>query len=144
LSFAIDANVLLYASDSGCPQCSPAQQFLNDCVQSQTVFCLAWPTLMAYLRIATHPRIFAQPLEPQQAQRNIDQLLNLKHCRVVSEGATFWETYRALAKDHHPRGNLVPDLHLAAILRDNGIRRLYTCDRDFRRFEFLDVVNPIA
>jgi predicted nucleic acid-binding protein len=38
----------------------------------------------------------------------------------------------------------VPDLHLAAILRDNGIRRLYTCDRDFRRFEFLDVVDPIA
>lgn len=42
------------------------------------------------------------------------------------------------------RGKLVPDAHLATILRQNGVRTLYTSDRDFRRFDFLDVRDPFA
>ena len=42
------------------------------------------------------------------------------------------------------RGNLVPDAHLAALLRQHGIRTLYTNDSDFRKFSFLDVRNPFA
>ena len=34
------------------------------------------------------------------------------------------------------------DTHLAALLRQHGIRTLYTNDSDFRRFSFLDVRNP--
>jgi predicted nucleic acid-binding protein len=42
------------------------------------------------------------------------------------------------------RGNQVPDAHLAAILKQHGIRTLYTHDRDFRRFDFLRVIDPLA
>ena len=42
------------------------------------------------------------------------------------------------------RGNLVPDAHLAAVLRQNGIRTIYTHDRDFRKFDFLEVKDPLA
>ena len=42
------------------------------------------------------------------------------------------------------RGNLVPDAHLALILRGHGVRRLYSSDADFRRFDFLEVVNPFV
>jgi predicted nucleic acid-binding protein len=38
----------------------------------------------------------------------------------------------------------VPDAHLAALLRQHGIRTLYTNDTDFRRFAFLDVRDPFA
>jgi predicted nucleic acid-binding protein len=40
------------------------------------------------------------------------------------------------------RGNLVPDAHLAALLRQHGVTTLYTNDVDFRKFTFLTVVNP--
>lgn len=40
------------------------------------------------------------------------------------------------------RGNLVPDAHLAALLKQNGIKALFTNDADFRRFPYLDVRNP--
>lgn len=40
------------------------------------------------------------------------------------------------------RGNLVPDAHLAALLRQRGVPRLYTIDRDFRKFDFLEVIDP--
>ena len=39
------------------------------------------------------------------------------------------------------RGNLVPDAHLASI---HGIKTLYTHDRDFRKFSFLDVRDPLV
>jgi hypothetical protein len=42
------------------------------------------------------------------------------------------------------RGNLVPDAHLAAILRQHGVKKLYTHDTDFLKFAFLDVRDPIA
>lgn len=34
--------------------------------------------------------------------------------------------------------------HLAAVLRQHGVRRLYTSDVDFQRFDFLDVRDPFT
>lgn len=42
------------------------------------------------------------------------------------------------------RGNLVPDAHVAAILFQSGVRTLYSKDRDFRKFESLEVRDPFA
>lgn len=41
-------------------------------------------------------------------------------------------------------GNLVPDAHLASILRQHGVKRTYTADADFRKFDFWEVVNPLV
>jgi hypothetical protein len=108
------------------------------------VFCLAWVTLMSYLRMATHPRIFAQPLSHAEAAGNVQSLMDLPHCRVIGETDAFWPAYRELTDDVPTRGNLVPDAHLAAVLRHNGIATLYTHDRDFRKFAFLDVRDPFG
>jgi uncharacterized protein len=71
VSYSVDANVLLYASDQSSPKHAAARRFLESRASDPELFCLAWPTLMAYLRIATHPRIFAQPLSPTEALDNI-------------------------------------------------------------------------
>ena len=34
--------------------------------------------------------------------------------------------------------------HLATLMRENGVRILYTRDRGFRRFDFLDVRDPFS
>jgi predicted nucleic acid-binding protein len=34
------------------------------------------------------------------------------------------------------------DTHPAYHLKQNGVTRLYTADRDFRRFDFLKVIDP--
>ena len=41
------------------------------------------------------------------------------------------------------RGNLVHDLHTAALMREHGISRIYTRDTDFHRFPFLTVIDPL-
>jgi toxin-antitoxin system PIN domain toxin len=144
MSFGIDVNVLLYASDSGCAEHERAKSFLQQCVDGGELFCLAWLTLMGYLRMATHPSIFARPLTAPQAMSNVGALLALPHCRVIGELDGFWDVYRQVSADRPPRGNLVPDAHLAAILRQHGVRTLYTRDRDFLRFGFLEVRDPLG
>jgi toxin-antitoxin system PIN domain toxin len=144
MSYSVDANLLLYASDQSSPHHRAAAEFLEARPDDPELFCLTWPTLMAYLRIATHPRIFAHPLSPDEAVANITSLLGLPRVRSISEENGFLEEYRVVSGGFAARGNLVPDVHLAALLRQHGVSTLYTADADFRRFEFLDVRNPFA
>lgn len=144
MSFSLDVNVLLYASDSSSPMHAAALAFLGSVARDDEVCYLPWPTVMGYLRIATHPRIFAAPLSPAEAQGNVDRLLARPQVRCIGETEGFWDVYRNIVRDVPVRGNLVPDAHVAAILRQHGIKRLYTRDRDFARFAFLDVVEPFA
>jgi len=143
VSYAVDVNILLYASDADSPMHRRASGFLRRCVEGREVFCFAWTSLMSYLRMATHPAIFVRPLAHGEAARNIEALLVVPHCRVISEEEGFWDHYREVTKGVPTRGNLVPDAHLAAILSQHGIVTLYTHDRDFRKFEFLDVRDPL-
>jgi hypothetical protein len=93
--------------------------------------------------MATHASIFAQPLSPEQAAGNVAALLALPHCRALGEEEGFWATYREVTREVPARGNLVPDAHLAAVLRQHGVVKLYTHDRDFRKFDFLEPVDPL-
>lgn len=143
MSFALDVNLLLYASDTESPLHERARVFLESCMRGGELFCLGWPTVMGYLRIATHPSVFARPLGPAEAETNVEALLGLPHVRCLAEEEGFWEIYREVTARVPTRGNLVPDAHLATLLRQHGIKTLYTHDRDFHKFEFLEVRDPL-
>ena len=144
MSYSLDVNLLLYSSDISSPFHVKARSFLQSCMSRRDILYLSWPTIMSYLRIATHPSIFDEPLTPEEAMVNVETLLNLPQSRCLAEEDGFWETWRATTVEVSVRGNLVPDAHLAVLLRFHGVRRLYTHDRDFRRFNFLDVRDPLA
>jgi len=44
MSFALDPNILLYASDSGSPHHNKGKFFLEECMQKEELLCLGWPT----------------------------------------------------------------------------------------------------
>lgn len=144
MSYALDVNVLLYAADEESLHHVPAREFLDRCAAGPELCCLAWVTLMSYLRMATNPRIFARPLAPEVAQRNVSALLDLPHVRALAEQDGFWEIYRRATQGLVVRGNAVPDAHLAALLIQHGVTVLYTRDADFRKFPDLQVRDPFA
>ena len=144
MSYALDVNMLLYASDTSSPRHAAAKGFLERCAQGPETCCVAWITLMSDLRIATHAAIFDRPRQPAQAQANVEKLISRTHVRTLSELEGFWDTYSQLTAQPPVRGNLVPDAHLAAILHQHGVATLYSADTDFRRFDFLDVRDPTA
>lgn len=143
MSFAVDVNLLLYASIGGAEHRDRAREFLERCAAGPELMCLGWVTVMSYLRMVTHPKVSPQPLTHALATANVELLLALPHVRVLSEGESFWSHYRSLTDEVPTRANLVPDAHLAALLREHGVKVLYTHDRDFRKFDFLEVRDPL-
>lgn len=144
MSYSLDVNVLLYASDQSSGHHLRARRFVESCAAGPEILCLAWPTLMSYLRIATHPRIFSAPLPPSDALGNIAALIGLPHVRAVSELDGFVDAYKHVTGETPVRGNLVPDAHIAAILLQHGVRTLYSNDRDFRKFPSIDLRDPFS
>ena len=144
MSVSIDVNILLYASDESSDHYAVARDALQSIVSGDDICCVAWLTVLSYLRMATHPRIFRAPLSQADAESNIQRLLALPRVRVISELEGFWDVYREVSRALPVRGNLVPDAHLAALLKQHGIRTLYTHDRDFLKFTFLRVIDPVT
>jgi uncharacterized protein len=143
VSVTIDANVLVYASNEGDPAHEPALALVERLAAGPGLVYLFWPTVMGYLRIVTHPGILPAPLTPPEATANIAALLARGHVRAQGEIDDFWKLYLA-ASGARARGNDVPDAQLAALMRQNGVRVIYTRDRGFRRFDEIEVRDPFA
>jgi predicted nucleic acid-binding protein len=47
-----------------------------------------------------------------------------------------------VAEEADARGNLVPDSHLVALMVENGVRTIWTRDRDYRRFSGIEPRDP--
>jgi len=144
MSYTIDANVLLYASDESNPLHGRARTVVQRLADGPEIAYLFWPTVMAYLRIATHPAVFGRPLTAVEAIGNVEQLLVRPHVRTTGEQDRFWDRFREVADDAMPAGNLVPDAHLIALMLENDVRTIWTRDRDYRRFPRIEVRDPFA
>ncbi len=145
MSVTIDTNVLVYASDTGSSRHRKASGLVSGLATGTDLVTLFWPTLMGYLRIVTNPRMLDRPLAPADAMDNIDQLLARPQVRSPGESSDrFWSSYREVATSVAPRGNLVPDAHLVALMREHGVREIWTHDRDFRLFDGVVVRDPFT
>jgi toxin-antitoxin system PIN domain toxin len=143
LSATVDTNVLLYAvnADDECHE--RARELLRRLAAGPDLLYLFWPTIMGFLRISTHPAVFADPYTPEQATAAISGLLQRPNVRAPAEQDGFWDVYLTTADDQ-TRGNHVPDAHLAALMRQHGVNVIYTRDRDLRRYETIDARNPFT
>lgn len=143
MSYSIDANIFIYASDSESKYQQQAAAFLEERRSDTELLFLSWITLMAYQRIITNLTLFSNPLTPQQAWKNIEDLLALPQVRIIGEEENFAHHYLQTTSEFPVRGSLVSDAHLAAILHQHGVKTIYSADSDFRKFSFLKVVNPL-
>jgi toxin-antitoxin system PIN domain toxin len=139
MSFTVDANLLLYASDLSSPRQPKAYENLSRLARGPAIAYLFWPVLMAYLRISTHSSIFSAPLSAEEAMENVSALVALPNVRCPGESAGFWDVYEHIAAGQNIRGNLVPDAHIVALMRQHGATVIWTDDRDFRRFDGITV-----
>ncbi len=142
MSYSIDLNMLLYAVDEDSPYHKKSESFLKSILQEDEICFLTWETLYGFLRIATHPGIFRNPLPMAQAIENVQSLLSHVRVEVLISNEDSWEIFVRLTQEFPIKGNLVPDAVIAATLENYGVRTLYTRDRDFRKFNFLKPVDP--
>ena len=144
MSAAVDANVLLYASDPGSPAQRDALETLAQWAEGPELLYVFWPVAMAYLRIVTHPTILGAPLPPATAIANLEDLIGRPNVRTPGERDGFLASYVAATDGLTLRGGAVPDAHLVALMRQHGVTRIITRDRGFRRFRGIDVLDPFV
>jgi toxin-antitoxin system PIN domain toxin len=142
VSQTVDTNVLLFASDADSPRRDGALDLLARLAEGPALLYLFWPVVVGFLRISTHPSIYRSPLTLDEAITGVADLIARPNVRCPGEGRSFWSTLRAVIDDARPRGNLYTDAHLVALMRENGVRTIWTHDRDFRRFRGIDVRDP--
>jgi toxin-antitoxin system PIN domain toxin len=143
LSATVDTNVLLYAANADDEAHPVARELLERLAGGPDLLYLFWPTIMGFLRIATHPAVFPNPYPPEQAVTAITGLLDRANVRTPSEQDGFWGVYRSTANSQ-TRGNHIPDAHLVTLMRQHGVTVIYTRDRDFRRYDGIDARDPFV
>jgi toxin-antitoxin system PIN domain toxin len=138
----IDANLLLYAYDSGSEFHRVAAAWLAAAFSGPELIGLTWATILAFLRISTHPRMRAQPFTSAEAVAIVQEWLDQPSVRILAPTGRHWAILKDLIPKAQARAALVTDAHLAALAIEHGAV-LYTNDRDFTRFPGLKWSNPL-
>jgi predicted nucleic acid-binding protein len=92
----------------------------------------------------THPRIYRPPSSPEAAVAQVEAWLGSPTLVLLAESDPYWPTLRQAMLDGQIMGPVVHDARVAALCASNGVRELWTADRDFGRFPGLTVVNPLV
>lgn len=139
----IDANLLLYAYNTGAEQHRASRDWLEGALSGSELVSLAWVSVWAFLRIATNPRVFTHPLSATEAGSIVASWLNQPIASILDPGERHLDILRKLIKEGQATGPLVMDAALAALAIEHGAT-LYSTDRDFLRFAGLKWQNPLA
>jgi toxin-antitoxin system PIN domain toxin len=138
----LDVNLLLYAHNTGSREHAGAASWLRKMISGPETVALSWDTILAFLRLATTPKLFARPLELDEAISIVGVWLDRDNVVMVGPSGRHWEILKKLLANLRPRGSLIMDAHLAALAIEHGAT-LCTNDRDFLRFPGLKVEFPL-
>ena len=143
--FVVDTNVLVYAADEHSTFHGRCYELLEAWRHQASAWYLTWGIFYEFLRVTTHPRVFRTPWSAEQAWSFVAAVLGSPGLGIL----TATERHAAVAAQviqevPHLSGNLMHDAQTAVLMREHGIKRIYTRDTDFHRFTFLEPVDPVT
>jgi len=144
VSFAIDSNVLIYASNSQDERHHRAVDVIERALQADEPMYLFWPVILGYVRVVTSLRLLGTPLSVAEALDNLERMLRAPNVRMGNENPHFLALLRAVSEPVPARGNLVHDAHIVALMRQHEVATVWTHDSDFRKFDGIRVIDPFA
>ncbi|MCS6952079.1 MAG: PIN domain-containing protein [Bryobacterales bacterium] len=143
--FVVDTNVLVYAADRDSPFHRRCLELVDRWRRQAPVWYLTWGIVYEFLRATTHPRVLRKPWTAAAAWNFIQSVFASPSVEILVPGERHAEVAaEVFAELPHLRGNLFHDAATAILMREHGIRRIYTRDADFHRFPFVEPVDPVA
>ena len=141
---AVDTNLLVYAHRRDSPFHDAAAAAIRELAQSPAPWALPWPCLHEFYSITTHPRIYDPPSSADEAIGQIAAWLDSPSLVALSEGSSYWSVLRSLLAGAKVTGLLVHDARIVALCLSQGIKELWSADRDFSRFPQIKTTNPLV
>lgn len=139
----LDANLLLYAVDADSTDHAAAAEWLERELSGPTRVGLPWQSIGAFVRIATHPRVYERPLTPVEAWGYVEEWLAAPNVGIPAAGAGTAVVLGRLLQEPGVTANLVPDAQLAALAIELGVA-VASADADFARFPGCRWFNPLG
>lgn len=143
MALALDTNLFIYAHFSQYTEHGNARSFLESLLTRPDPFYITWQVYYEYIRIVTHPKVHSKPLSVSQACHDLSPYLNDSRCHILTETQHHHDAIQVIFKMvPKAKSNFIHDCHYAALLYEHGIKEIVTADMDFKKFDFLNVVNP--
>ncbi len=143
--FLVDTNILVYAADEDSPYHSPCLSLMEEWRKQTSPWYVTWGIIYEFLRVSTHVRVFRKPWSVTEAWSYVDALINSPSAGILTPGERHATVATEVIKSMpFLSGNLLHDAQTAILMREHGIKRIYTRDADFHRFPFLEPVDPVA
>ncbi|MCX7011626.1 MAG: PIN domain-containing protein [Candidatus Sumerlaeota bacterium] len=141
---AVDSNLLVHAHREDSPWHKAAYACLASLAEGRAPWSIPWPCVHEFLAIVTHPCIYMPPTPLAKALDQVDAWLESPSLVLLSESEAYWPHLSHALRAGKASGPLVHDARVVALCRQQGIRELWTADRDFGRFPGLRVRNPLV
>ena len=140
---AVDTNLLVYAHRADSAWHAVAREAVTRLAEGRSAWAIPWPCLHEFLAIVTHPRIYRPPTPLARAIDQVGAWLESPTLVQLAENDAYWPVLSDCLSASRVAGPQVHDARVAALCLANGVRELWTHDRDFGRFPALAVRNPL-
>jgi len=137
-----DVGVFVYAHRADAPDHERYRCWLDQVLAGDESYGMADVVLSAFVRVATHPKVFDPPSPLERALAFAEELRSPSHCVRIAPGPRHWAIFARLCRESGAKGNLVPDAYLAALAIESG-SEWSTADRGFARFPGLRWRHPL-
>ncbi len=143
--FTVDTNVLVYAADQDSPYHERCYDLLNAWRRQTAAWYVSWGIIYEFLRVSTHPRVFRRPWSVERAWAFVEALLASPTLGVLTATERHATVAAGVLREiPHLAGNILHDTQTAILMREHGVKTIYTRDTDFHRFPFLEPVDPLS
>lgn len=143
--FVVDTNILVYAADERADGHAQCAQLVAEWRTRPGAWYATWSIIYEFLSVVSHPRLSRRPWQLPEAWGFVEALLESPGFDLLAEtGRHPAVVAEVFAEVPSLAGSTLHDAHTAILMREHGIRTIYTRDRDFQRFPFIEAVNPLA
>lgn len=141
--FVADTNVLVDAAHHRSVHHDACRQLIEAWQADGARWFVTWGICFEFLRIVTHPAIYRSPWSAAEGWRFLEGLF-ATGTNVLGHAEDFPSHVEELFKEQSQlAGNIMHDAHTAVLMREHGLRRIYTRDTDFHRFPFIEPIDPL-
>ncbi|MQA91201.1 MAG: PIN domain-containing protein [Gemmatimonas sp.] len=137
-----DVNVFVYAHREDAPDHERYRTWLEGVMNGDEAYVVSELVLSGFLRVVTHPKVFAVPSPLDAALEFAEQVRSQPHCVVAAAGLRHWDIFTRLCRQAGAKGNRIPDAYLAALAIESGSEWV-TSDRGFARYPGLRWRHPL-
>lgn len=138
----VDANLVLWAHHRGFAEHEAARAWWAETLSETPFVGIPWPTVLAFVRVSTHPRALRRPVPVRDAWAEVRRWLERSNAHVPVPGERHAELLGELLVRTNATGNHASDAHLAALAIEWGLE-LVSSDRDFARYPGLRWRDPL-